>query len=80
MATLRSTPPLASARAAHALAGAAVTLGAQRLAMAAQRLEAAIKSGQGKAAGRLHGETLSIAVATLEALAPVARRSASATA
>lgn len=65
---LRDSAPTASARPAHALAGAAATLGAQRLASAARKLQVAAQSGQGELAAALHTETLAVAGATLDLL------------
>ncbi len=65
---LRASPPLASSKAAHALCGAAATLGAQRLASAARKLQVAAQAEQAELAAALHAETLAVADATLEQL------------
>jgi signal transduction histidine kinase/DNA-binding NarL/FixJ family response regulator/HPt (histidine-containing phosphotransfer) domain-containing protein len=65
---LRGNSPSGSARAAHALAGAAATLGAQRLASAARRLQVAAQAGQVERAATLYAETLAVAEATLDLL------------
>ncbi len=68
LGSLRLSPPEGCAKAAHALAGAAATLGAQRLTSAANKLELAAKAGQAELAAALHVETLAVAGATLAAL------------
>lgn len=65
---LQASDPAASAKAAHALAGAAATLGAQRLASAARKLQVAAQAGQRDLATALQAETLAVAGATLDAL------------
>jgi HPt (histidine-containing phosphotransfer) domain-containing protein len=58
----------ALAPAAHRLAGAAATLGAERLAWAARRLQAAAANGGGGEAAALRRETLDTAAETVAAL------------
>ena len=80
LADLRDSPSGGSARAAHALAGAAATLGAQRLADVSRKLQVAAQSGQAEPAAALHAETLAVAAATLDLLRELVPGTASAVA
>ena len=62
---LETCAPLACTRPAHGLAGAAATLGAQRLAAVAQRLVAAAKARDAEKAESLQAETRNIGAETL---------------
>jgi len=68
-ADLRNRPPSDCTKAAHALAGAAATLGAQRLTSAARNLQVATQADK---AAALHAETLAVAAATLDLLRQLA--------
>ncbi len=68
-ADLRNRPPTDCTKAAHALAGAAATLGAQRLTSAARNLQVATQADK---AAALHAETLAVAAATLDLLRQLA--------
>jgi signal transduction histidine kinase/DNA-binding NarL/FixJ family response regulator len=77
---LRNSSPAGSAKAAHALAGAAATLGAQRLTSAARNLQAAAQAGQAELAAAHYADTLAVAAATLDLLRKLVPGTASAVA